>query len=130
MVHHVQAPQGWNGVMEDMLQVYGKIEGEHSHYYFEPVGKIDVIEKPPVTLIGQKRQRHRKKGENQADREGIEADHHKVCKPPARLGSGQGPARREDFTEGNQEKDPEEKPQTYRYFSAHEEKPRLLQFKF
>jgi hypothetical protein len=122
MVHHVQTPKGRNRMMENMLKINGKIEGNHSYSYFKPVGKIEVVEQPPLTLSGQKSSRHGKNGENQAHREGIETDNHKICKPSVSLGGSQRPARRKDFAKGDQKEDPEEKSQAYRYFSVHKGK--------
>jgi len=119
VVHHVQTPKSWNCMMEHMLQVDGKIEGDHAYGDFKPVRQIDVVEQPPLTLICQKRHCSGKNREKQAHREGIEADNHKVCKPSARLGGGQGPTRCMNFANGNYNKDSEKKSQANCYFSVH-----------
>ena len=48
-------------------------------------GKIDVVEQSPLTLRGQKSHCNGEDRKNQANREGIEAQDHEVCKPSALL---------------------------------------------
>lgn len=50
MVHHVQSPERRDGMVQDMLQVDRKIQGEHPNHHFQPGGKIQLVEQPPLTL--------------------------------------------------------------------------------
>ncbi len=123
VVHHVQAPKSRNRVMEHMLQVYGEIQDDHADGYFKPVGKIDVVEQSPLTLRSQKSHCNGKNRENQAHREGIEADDHKICKPSARLGGGQSPTRCKDFAKCHHGEDAKETSKAYPYFTTHGKPP-------
>ena len=50
VMHHMQAPEKWNRMMQNMLQVDREIKCDYSDDYFKPVGKIEVVEQSPVTL--------------------------------------------------------------------------------
>lgn len=105
-------------MVEDMLEIDGQIQCQHSQDHLEPVGEEDLAEESPLVLSRQMSQRHGENREESPNREGIEADDDEVGTPSSRLGGGERAARRKDFTDSNHKKDAEEKSQAYGCFTG------------
>ena len=58
MMNHVQPPEQWNSMVQNMLKIDGQIEGKDTDGGFQPEWQIQVVEKPPVAFSCNQRHSH------------------------------------------------------------------------
>jgi hypothetical protein len=50
MMNHVEAPEEWNGMKHDVLNIYREVENQHTKDQMEPERKLKLIQYPPTPL--------------------------------------------------------------------------------
>jgi hypothetical protein len=104
VMHAVQAPQGWHGMKQHILEVDRKIEQHDGEQQSQPPRQGDCVEQSPTVCSGGQCETDRRRWKQHAHEHGVEADDAQIVGPSYAAAYLVRPARKKFFAQGNQDK--------------------------